>query len=130
MPRSYPPEFRAKVLDLLASAKRAHELLKEMVPPKGRFEAAAQMAVEGHPIQVARRVLAVSESGFYERRRRAPSARAIRRLAHRRHQPPRLRGTYGALRVHAELTMGRGVTVGHNAVTMLMRRAGLHGHPG
>jgi putative transposase len=29
-------------------------------------------------------------------------------------------GTYGARRVHAELTMGRGIAVGHNAVEMLM----------
>ena len=40
------------------------------------------------------------------------------------------RGTYGAPRVHAELTMGYGIGVGHNAVEMLMRRAGLEGLPG
>jgi transposase InsO family protein len=40
------------------------------------------------------------------------------------------RGTYGARRVHAELTMGYGVTVGHNAVEMLMSRAGIAGLPG
>ena len=40
------------------------------------------------------------------------------------------RGTYGALRVHAELRLGYGVTVGHNAVAMLMRRAGLQGLSG
>jgi transposase InsO family protein len=40
------------------------------------------------------------------------------------------RGTYGARRVHAELTLGRGVTVGHNAVEMLMRRNGLQGLTG
>jgi transposase InsO family protein len=40
------------------------------------------------------------------------------------------RGTYGANRVHAELTMGYGITVGHNAVAMLMQRAGLQGLPG
>ena len=39
-------------------------------------------------------------------------------------------GTYGAPRVRAELVLGRGVTVGHNAVAMLMRRAGLDGLPG
>jgi putative transposase len=39
-------------------------------------------------------------------------------------------GTYGARRVHAELTLGLGVSVGHNAVEMLMRRAGLRGLPG
>jgi transposase InsO family protein len=40
------------------------------------------------------------------------------------------RGIYGARRVHAELTMGYGVTVGHNAVEMLMSRAGIAGLPG
>ena len=37
------------------------------------------------------------------------------------------RGTYGARRVHAELRLGHGISVGHNAVAMLMRRAGLAG---
>jgi putative transposase len=37
------------------------------------------------------------------------------------------RGTYGALRVHAELRLGHGIMVGHNAVALLMRRAGLAG---
>jgi putative transposase len=32
--------------------------------------------------------------------------------------------------VHAELVMGRSITVGHNAVPMLMHRAGLKGLPG
>jgi putative transposase len=40
------------------------------------------------------------------------------------------RGTYGANRVHAELTMGYGITVGHNAVAMLIQRAGLQGPSG
>ena len=39
------------------------------------------------------------------------------------------RGTYGARRVHAELTIGMGILVGHNAVEMLMRRAELQGLP-
>jgi len=34
-------------------------------------------------------------------------------------------GIYGVRRIHAELTLGRGVTVGHNQVELLMRRAGL-----
>jgi transposase-like protein len=112
MPRSYPPEFRRKVLDLiaadrtvaaisadlgvsgqtiytwrnqdqvdrgerpgvtsteqaelakarrriaeletqLAATKRANELLKQVVPPKARFEAIATMAEEGHPAEVS-----------------------------------------------------------------------------
>ncbi|MBG6095815.1 transposase InsO family protein [Nocardioides luteus] len=39
-------------------------------------------------------------------------------------------GTYGIQRVHAELTLGRGVLVGHNQVELLMRRAGLQGVTG
>ena len=40
------------------------------------------------------------------------------------------RGTYGARRVHAELALGRGVKVGHNAIEMLMSRAQIYGLPG
>ena len=77
-------------------------------------------------------MLEVTESGFYDWRTRPPSERAIRHawltdLITQVHLDSR--GTYGALRVHAELTLGRGITVGHNAVDMLMRRAGLHGLP-
>ncbi len=36
------------------------------------------MAGEGLPVQVATRVLAVSESGYYEYRGRGPSTREIR----------------------------------------------------
>jgi transposase InsO family protein len=85
------------------------------------------------PIQTAARVLEVSESGFYEWRKRPPSARSIRHvwltdLIRSVHTASR--GTYGANRVWAELTLGQGVTVGHNAVAMLMQRAGLAGLPG
>jgi transposase InsO family protein len=88
---------------------------------------------EGIPVQVACRVLAVSVSGYYDRRSRSPSARAVRHawLTDRIlevHQ--RARGTYGARRVHAELRLGQGVVVGHGAVAMLMRRAGLAGATG
>lgn len=37
---------------------------------------------------------------------------------------------YGARRVHAELTLGHRVTVGHGAIEMLMQRAGIKGLPG
>jgi hypothetical protein len=44
--------------------------------PKRRYAAGTVMTNEGLPIQVARRVLAVSESGYYAWRSRAPSRRA------------------------------------------------------
>lgn len=91
------------------------------------------MAAEGLRVQVACRVMDVSESGYYEWRRRPASARALRHawlteLIRQIHTDSR--GTYGARRVHAELTMGRGVQVGHQAVEMLMRRAGVSGVSG
>ena len=38
-------------------------------------------------------------------------------------------GTYGALRVTAELNYGRGISVGHNAVGDIMRQLGIKGLP-
>lgn len=78
-------------------------------------------------------MLGVSEAGFYEHRRRPPSERAIRHawltdLIAQIHAESR--GTYGIHRVHAELTLGRDVAVGHNQVALLMRRAGLQGITG
>ena len=91
------------------------------------------MAAEALPVQLACRVLSVSESGYYAWRDRPPSARAIRHAwltdviagVHRDS-----RETYGARWVHAELTMGLGVTGGHCAVELLMRRAGIAGLSG
>jgi transposase InsO family protein len=91
------------------------------------------MAAEGCSVLLACRVLAVSESGFYAQRHRPPSARAIRHavltdLIGRVHLDSR--GTYGARRVHAELTLGHGLSIGHCAVELLMHRAGLAGVSG
>lgn len=91
------------------------------------------IASEGLPVQTAARILDVSQSGFYEWKRRPPSARSIRHVWLTdmiRQVHTASRGTYGAPRVYAELTMGYGITVGHNAVAMLMQRAGLTGLPG
>ena len=90
----------------LAVHRRAAELLKEAVPPKGRYAAIATMAAEGLPVEVCCRVLDVSVSGFYAWRNRPPSVRALRhawlteqiRAVHLSS-----RGTYGSRRVHAEL---------------------------
>jgi len=91
------------------------------------------MAAEGIPVEVSCEVLDVSVSGYYAWRSRPPSQRAIRHawlsdLIVEVHQNSR--GTYGARRVHAELRLGRGIMVGHGAVELLMRRAGLAGVTG
>ncbi|PRC42181.1 hypothetical protein C6A85_000000111835 [Mycobacterium sp. ITM-2017-0098] len=91
------------------------------------------MAAEGLPVQKACRPLSVAESGYYEWRCRPPSARAVRhawlteqiRAVH-----TASRGTYGARRVYAELTLGLGLQVGHNQVELLMARAAIKGLPG
>jgi putative transposase len=90
------------------------------------------MASDGLPVQLACRVLGVSESGYYDWRGRAPSPRAVRHawltdVIRRIHVESF--GVYGAPRVHAELTLGRGIVIGHNTVELLMRRAGIKGLP-
>jgi putative transposase len=91
------------------------------------------MAAEALPVQKACRLLEVAESGFYEWRSRAPSARAVRHAwltGQIRAVHAASRGTYGARRVHAELRLGLGLVVGHNQVEMLMARAVIKGLPG
>jgi transposase InsO family protein len=90
------------------------------------------MAGEGLPVQSACRVMEVSESGCYVWRGWPLSARAIRHawltdMIRQVHSASR--GVYGR-RVHAQLTLGRKILVGHGAVTMLMHRAGIKGLPG
>jgi len=91
------------------------------------------MVAEGHPVTVSTRECCVSSSGFYAWKGRSPSKRAIRHtwltdLIVMIHADSR--GTYGGRRVHAELTIGRGIPVGYEAVATLMRRAGIQGLPG
>jgi putative transposase len=91
------------------------------------------MAAEALPVQVACRTLQVSESGYYAWRSRAPSQRAIRHAWLTdviREVHAASRESYGSRRLHAELTLGRGITVGYHAVELLMRRAGLQGLSG
>jgi putative transposase len=91
------------------------------------------MAVDGLPVQMAARVLAVSESGYYDWKMRPPSARTVRhagltesiRAVH-----AASRGIYGARRVHAELTLGQGIHVSHGTVELLMKTAGIQGLSG
>jgi putative transposase len=91
------------------------------------------MAAEHIPVQVACRVLSVSTSGYYAWQPYPPSARTICHawltdLIVQVHQRSRgdLPGPAGPRRA----APGRGITVGHNAVALLMRRAGLAGATG
>jgi transposase InsO family protein len=119
-------EEQVKILSKAAGA------VEEVVSPKVRFGLVAELAAEGVSIGRACSMLGVSRSGFYESISRAPSARSIRHawltdMIAAVHDASR--GTYGAPRVHAELVHGHGIVVGHNTVSLLMRRAGLAGLP-
>ena len=77
-------------------------------------------------------MLGVSESGYYDWRVRPPSARTLRHawLAGEIAQVHKdSGGTYGTLRVTAELRYGRGVHVGKEQVHLLMKRLGIYGLP-
>lgn len=91
------------------------------------------MAAQGLPVQLACRVLRVSESGYWAQHERPPSARAIRHaflteIIRQIHLDSR--GTYGARRIHAELTLGHGLSAGRCAIELLMHRAGITGVSG
>jgi putative transposase len=76
------------------------------------------------------RVLRVSRSGYYEWRDRPLSDRArenelLVKYIEQIHADSR--GTYGSPRVHAELTLGLGLSVNRKRVARLMRQAGIQG---
>ncbi|UGS37069.1 IS3 family transposase ISAar24 [Capillimicrobium parvum] len=87
---------------------------------------------QGIDVQHACRTLGVSPSGYYAWKDRPTSPRQLRRIwlageiadVHKASG-----GTYGALRVTAELNHGRGIHVGHNAVSLIMRELGIKGLP-
>ena len=87
----------------------------------------------GFKVETCCRVLGVSSAGYYLAKNRPMSPTMIRRewLTGRiREIHAMSRGTYGARRVHAELTKGRGIYVGRGLVTILMHNAGIAGIPG
>jgi putative transposase len=80
-----------------------------------------------YPVAALCRVLGVSRSGYYARRKRPPSAAAVRRaeLAARIGEVHAgVKGRYGSPRVHAELT-ARGVGCCVNTVAQVMRASGI-----
>ncbi len=83
-----------------------------------------------HHIATMTRVLGVSKSGFYARRRRAKSLRAMEDevladMIERIHRESR--GTYGAPRVQAELAIAHGIGCSRRRVARIMRQQGLRG---
>jgi putative transposase len=81
-------------------------------------------------VAVACRILGVSRSGYYDWLGRPPSAREEANtllLKHIKEVHEDSRKTYGWPRVHAELTLGRGLAVNHKRVARLMREAGIQG---
>ncbi len=82
-----------------------------------------------YPIASMCRLLGVSSSGYYAWMKRRPSQRAetdARLLAEIHAAHATSRGTYGAPRIHAELT-AKGIRVGRKRVARLMSRAGIAG---
>lgn len=90
------------------------------------------LAGQGFNVRHACRTLEVSESGYYAWKARPDSPRTLRRVwlageiadVHKASA-----GTYGALRVTAELRYGRNIVVGHDAVELIVRELGIKGLP-
>ncbi|PRC53546.1 IS3 family transposase, partial [Mycobacterium sp. ITM-2017-0098] len=77
--------------------------------------------------------LGISRQNYYKHKRKPVTATQLRRqwltgLIREIHVASR--GTYGYRRVHAELTLGMGVTVCPRTVSVLMTLAGIYGLPG
>jgi putative transposase len=126
---------RRRIADLEEEVKilrNAAAAVEAVVPPKDRYRLVAELRADGVRVGRSCHALGVSRSGYYDWAARAPSPRRIRHawltdLIGAIHQASR--GTYGAPRVHAELTLGQGIIVGHNTVSLLMRRASITGLP-
>ena len=87
----------------------------------------------GFSVKKCCEVLGVSSAGYYLAKNRPMSATMIRRewltgLIREVHADSR--DTYGARRVHAELTKGRGIHVSQVLVAILMHNVGIAGIPG
>lgn len=92
----------------------------------------ASLAGQGFDVQHACLMLGVSVSGYYDWKVRPPSARTLRHawLAGEIAQVHKdSAGTYGKLRITAELRYGRGIHVGKEQVGLVMKRLGIYGLP-
>ena len=87
----------------------------------------------GVPVDRCCRVLGVARQNYYKAKRTPTTPTQLRRewltgLIREVHVASR--GTYGYRRVHAELTLGMGITVCERTVWLLMNQAGIYGLPG
>lgn len=92
----------------------------------------ASLAGQGINVQLACVMLGVAQSGYYDWKGRPPSARTLRHawLAGEIAQIHKdSAGTYGRLRITAELRYGRGIHVGREQVALIMNRLGIYGLP-
>jgi putative transposase len=97
-----------------------------------RFRFIAEEAAQ-FSVSLLCRVMGVTRQGFYAWRSRPPSARAIadEALAAQIAQiHDQTLGIYGAPRIHAELRLGHGVSVGKKRVARIMRALGIFGASG
>jgi putative transposase len=90
----------------------------------------------GIPADRCCRLLGVARQNYYKQKRTPTTPTQLRRqpltgltgLIREVHVASR--GTYGYRRVHAELTMGMGISVCERTVWLLMSQAGVYGLPG
>ncbi len=118
----YAAEFRKQMVDLVRSGRAPEGLAREVY----RFMSAHQPRFR---ITTLARVLGVSTSGCYAWRRRRPSTRVqadADLTARVRAVHAHSRGTYGAPRIHAELSAA-GAAVSRKQVARVMRAAGIAG---
>ena len=128
---------KARIAELeaeLATVKRASELLSKgrVVRPKEIHSLVATLVAEGHGAKRCCRILAISSAGFFRSLTAPLSARVVRRawLADAITEVhARSRGTYGALRVKAELADYYGPVVNKKLIRKVMSDLGLSGLP-
>ncbi|AFC47816.1 putative transposase [Mycobacterium intracellulare MOTT-02] len=87
----------------------------------------------GAPVDRCCKVLGITRQNYYKHKRTPTTPTQLRRqwltgLIREVHVASR--GTYGYRRIHAELTLGMGITVCSRTVSVLMTQAGIYGLPG
>jgi hypothetical protein len=102
-------------------------------PPQRLFPVIERLSDAGVPVDRACRVLGIARQNYYKHKRAPTTPPRLRRqwlsgLIREVHVASR--GTYGYRRVHAELTLGMGITVCERTVSVLMTQAGIYGLPG